>query len=228
VALLCLEAMSAAKALAVPPGLPQTEPEKLHLLPCAIKANCTARVSSFFLPRERRGQHIAAASAAAATTKVLQAEFRGRELLGAVVDVPEGFVGLIARKEEDAEEGKVVATAKFRQFTRWSLEQEPSDEDPVARWLVWPAIARAVRALSYPLFLLCLRSLGCGATMCASTVAHRARQEVWNAARGCVQAQACYRACGIGSGGGSGGRKRARCCQRATSKQEAKTNRIVF
>eukprot|EP00058_Branchiostoma_floridae_P025003 XP_002610493.1 hypothetical protein BRAFLDRAFT_117815 [Branchiostoma floridae] len=117
----------------------ETAPPKLHLLPCEIEHTGPAQVAQYFTPSIRDNGH-----------GVLQASFRGRELRGGTVSLPEGYTGLVLKEKYKAvsdEEARVFhAGQKFQEFTYWNMETPPSRNDALQKAMHWLDISKAIHA----------------------------------------------------------------------------------
>ena len=103
--------------------------ESLHLLPCAIEYEGPAPVKDYFVS-EPSSQNPA----------VQKLHFRGRELLGSQIELPEGFTGVIGTQSGNT----IQLSHNFNTFTSWNREVTPSHRDPTSRWMQWTQIASAV------------------------------------------------------------------------------------
>ncbi|XP_078671785.1 ribonuclease H2 subunit C-like [Branchiostoma floridae x Branchiostoma belcheri] len=112
---------------------------KLHLLPCEVEHTGPAQVARFFTPGVRDSGQGA-----------LQASFRGRELRGENVTLPDGYTGLVLKEKHKAvsdEEARVFhAAQKFQEFTYWNMETPPSKNDGLQKALHWLEISKAIHS----------------------------------------------------------------------------------
>ncbi|XP_053134013.1 ribonuclease H2 subunit C [Hemicordylus capensis] len=125
---------------------PEAPPERLHLLPCAVRHDGGAAVQRYFAAAIRRPQGPGAPGGDAESA----VSFRGRSLKGKQVDLPEGHVGLVLEEEavplSSLEERKVRVRSTFESLTVWNVEQAPNDNDEVIMALSWPKIAKGIHA----------------------------------------------------------------------------------
>ena len=104
----------------------------VHLLPCTVHYNGTAPIAQYFLPtvtKERNGvdsEHIAA--------------FRGRELKGVRVPIPEGGVGAVVAESQD---NLVQVGGTFNSMIMWEHDVTPN-VNAVTKPLSWFKIAKQV------------------------------------------------------------------------------------
>mmetsp|Transcript_55111 Transcript_55111/g.83395 ORF Transcript_55111/g.83395 Transcript_55111/m.83395 type:complete len:124 (-) Transcript_55111:9-380(-) len=102
----------------------------LHLLPCEIVHNGEAPVAEYFVQETINEGQVTS----------LRTHFRGRELLGSKVKLPECTKGFCGTKTGDT----IVLTKSFEEFTYWNREVNPSTRDPINNWILWPEIANAI------------------------------------------------------------------------------------
>jgi hypothetical protein len=99
----------------------------VHLLPCNIHYDGPAPVESYFHPKHGQNGE-------------LVANFRGRKLVGEVVDLPEKTKGSVI---EIASKDNVVMHTSFRQIHVWEHDLKP-DPRLIAESFDWLDIADAV------------------------------------------------------------------------------------
>ncbi|KFM59927.1 Ribonuclease H2 subunit C, partial [Stegodyphus mimosarum] len=107
-----------------------------HLMPCKIEYDGNANVSKFYASniREENG--------------VLKSSFRGHPLQGQIVQVPNGYKGVVLEENpkfsssEDKREFKIKGT--FEKFTAWNWDKIPSHNDKLIKALQWIDIASAL------------------------------------------------------------------------------------
>lgn len=108
------------------------EAEKLssevHFLPCNILYDGPAPVESYFHPKHDQ------------TTGELIANFRGRKLVGEVVELPPNTEGTVV---EVTSRDKLVMHTSFRQIHVWEHDLKP-DPQLIAESFDWLDIADAV------------------------------------------------------------------------------------
>ncbi|GAQ87367.1 ribonuclease H2 subunit C [Klebsormidium nitens] len=129
--------------LSVPAAL---EKETLHHLPCSIGYNGPANVHSFFQPKSTGSTFDG--------VTIVEAAFRGRKLLGATVDIPAGYQGLVlAKRPLDAsheKEGEAIqewtAEATFSALSYWKHDTTPSSADGVRRCFGWLQLADLIHS----------------------------------------------------------------------------------
>ncbi|XP_032681238.1 ribonuclease H2 subunit C [Odontomachus brunneus] len=110
---------------------------ELHLMPCKIHGDESAKVSSFFKPYIRKVDE-----------EHYECSFRGYPLQGKKVTVPAGYKGMtfVENKKTDTE-GKnrnLYCTGTFSQFTYWNYDRIPSKNDALSAALDWIDIADAL------------------------------------------------------------------------------------
>lgn len=115
-----------------------------HLLPVNIKHDGPANVSGFFKPiiTEKNG--------------ALTASFRGKPLIGKRLELPEGYVGVVAAETEPPVEKKSTkpklkkkvkaykAEKSFTDFVYWKWDQHPGENDQIKQALAWLDVAKAI------------------------------------------------------------------------------------
>lgn len=99
----------------------------VHLLPCNIEYEGMAPVKEYFVIEEEN-------------TDAKIAHFRGRELRGKTIKLPNDFIGYVGQKDGE----KIKITKQFDELTYWNREVKPSDRDSVQSWFSWPEIADTV------------------------------------------------------------------------------------
>ncbi|KAI4977906.1 ribonuclease H2 subunit C [Hordeum vulgare subsp. vulgare] len=138
-----LPAAAAAAGVDLSPAA--TDLGRVHLLPCGIRHNSAAAVSDYFKPRDTDVE--------VDGVKVEEAFFRGRNLQGATVALPDGYRGYVLEKKKneekdaqgmDEEASNFVSRAEFQNITYWNHDTMPSAEDPLPRCFHWLAIANAM------------------------------------------------------------------------------------
>jgi len=132
----------------------------LHHLPFAfVNYSGPARVSSFFLVN-----HLVHEISDPDQSSYYQSFFRGKELRGTIVNLPEDSIGLVLRsscsvceksvandviddetEEEENSQNDWIVEKYFREFFYWNREQTPSREnDRVYKWLQWNLLASVI------------------------------------------------------------------------------------
>ncbi|XP_057661800.1 ribonuclease H2 subunit C isoform X1 [Diorhabda carinulata] len=108
-------------------------------LPFKIHADCDAKVERYFnsnISTKKYG--------------TLHASFRGYPLSGKIIDLPDGYVGIVLheslRPETDKCERKFHVTNKFLKITHWNWDKEPSDNDIITQALQWVDIAEVLHS----------------------------------------------------------------------------------
>nr|XP_039255546.1 ribonuclease H2 subunit C-like [Styela clava] len=114
---------------------------KLHHLPCNIKTNDAANISTFFQPtmKETNGKEVRSAT------------FRGRPLDGEVMAPPDGYVGFVVREKRkpfsEDEDRTLDVVGKFDSFTKWHLDSKYTSDSTIDKAVsVWPAIAKGIHS----------------------------------------------------------------------------------
>ncbi|PSN50087.1 Copine-8 [Blattella germanica] len=107
----------------------------VHSIPCHIKMDGDAQVSKFFNPYIKNDG------------EVLKASFRGYPLIGKLIQLPEGYRGIIVHEtmkplNEEAERN-VHVTHSFKSFTYWNWDKVPSKNDAFLSALDWIEISEA-------------------------------------------------------------------------------------
>lgn len=110
---------------------------ELNLMPCTIDANnAKAKIGTYLIVKKKGKKK----------DPVMHSSFRGIEIRGKDFSVPEGYTGVLA-KEQNIHKNNTkgwVPTHTFDSFGYWNRENDPSEEDPVVRWLAFPAISKAL------------------------------------------------------------------------------------
>ena len=124
---------------------------KVHALPCTIRHDGPAAVTTYFQVQDT-GIGSGASSAAAAAP--LRAHFRGRALEGQQVAFPEGTVGMVL-EEASAAPPDVDSSKRFMEIrstfdgaTVWQHDRDPGTDDVVHRTLEWMELAGAIHDLT--------------------------------------------------------------------------------
>ncbi|XP_072030689.1 ribonuclease H2 subunit C-like [Amphiura filiformis] len=118
------------------------EPEECecHLIPATIEHDSSANVAQFFTTTKKKMRLI--------QTIEMTATFRGRQLQGQSVQVPEGYTGLVLKEPNkpftEDEDRTFRATHQFKNFTYWNLETATCANDAIVKSMVWPQIAQAI------------------------------------------------------------------------------------
>lgn len=102
---------------------------KVQLLPCNIDYDGKARVEEYFIEEPVEGQ------------TYIRSHFRGRELLGSTISLPEGYKGIIGTKDSPT---TIHVEKEFKEITSWNRETKPSTRDPINSWMQWTKISEAV------------------------------------------------------------------------------------
>ncbi|KAK9810264.1 hypothetical protein WJX72_007629 [[Myrmecia] bisecta] len=114
----------------------------LHNLPCSLNYTGTAPVSAYFRPTPC-GYAVDAAD-------IQEAAFRGRQLKGASLPLPEGYSGqVLQRGLENADPDAPqpwIQQLPFAQLTYWNHDKDPSRTDGLKRSFEWLALASKVHA----------------------------------------------------------------------------------
>ncbi|KAJ2390613.1 hypothetical protein H4S02_001762 [Coemansia sp. RSA 2611] len=124
----------------------------LHLLPCAVKYSGPASTSTYFLPQQQ-------------PNLTYEATFRGRQLLGRKVHLPENYTGHIVvdsvatgeagdsafeseALDVPAAEQRVISSAgSFDSLTVWEHDRLPiEDDDEFISTLEWISVAASIHA----------------------------------------------------------------------------------
>ena len=124
----------------------QTETKAVspHLLPAQIMHTGAAEVNIYFKPTQPQ-------DANGQPSGPLKATFRGRQLVGEQMPLPEGYTGTVlqdtlAADIGDDEERRWVAKASFDKVTYWKHDELPQPSDPVRKALEWAALAEVLHA----------------------------------------------------------------------------------
>ncbi|KAJ2492212.1 hypothetical protein IWW37_001660 [Coemansia sp. RSA 2050] len=124
----------------------------LHLLPCAVKYSGPASTSTYFLPQQQ-------------PDLTYEATFRGRQLLGWKVHLPDSYTGHIVvdsvatseasdsafeseASDMPAAEQRVISSAgSFDSLTVWEHDRLPvKDDDEFITTLEWISVAASIHA----------------------------------------------------------------------------------
>ncbi|PIK61513.1 putative ribonuclease H2 subunit C-like isoform X2 [Apostichopus japonicus] len=110
----------------------------VHLLPCTILSNGPAKVDVFFTSNTQEDE------------VGLVSAFRGRELRGQTVFIPDGYKGIVLqelnRPFTEDQDRNVRISAKFNEFTYWNLQTPPSSQDKVTSALQWANLSSVIHA----------------------------------------------------------------------------------
>ncbi|KAL7089668.1 hypothetical protein ACP275_13G198300 [Erythranthe tilingii] len=115
---------------------------KVHQLPCCIKYDGPASVSHYFKPKIT-GVEVDG-------LRVEEAYFRGRNLHGTTITLPQDCSGFILGKKMPDEETKTTnsecweTNATFKNVTVWNHDEMPSKEDAFVRAFHWFAVANTL------------------------------------------------------------------------------------
>ena len=120
------------------------EVRAVQSLPFEVEFSGPAMVSEYFTVTENDNASDLVFHDEAKSGKQLRSSFRGRKLLGAKVDVPDGYVGLVMEPEKgvptkEAVHEKLIATGSFSGITYWNRETPPSVGDRIPQ--AWEALA---------------------------------------------------------------------------------------
>ncbi|KAA8535411.1 hypothetical protein F0562_030414 [Nyssa sinensis] len=120
---------------------------QIHQLPCCIKYDGPCSVSHYFKPKST-GIEVDG-------LEVEEAYFRGRNLQGTTIPLPEGYSGFVLGKKslgkrkasDDMSEENSSSwemNAKFRSVTFWNHDSLPSQDDAFLRSFHWLTVAKAL------------------------------------------------------------------------------------
>ncbi|KAM3866786.1 ribonuclease H2 subunit C [Diretmus argenteus] len=108
----------------------------VHLLPCEVEHNGSARVAQYFNAAVKERKHEKTVS------------FRGRGLRGQELSCPHGYTGLVLKEVDkpgsDQEDRTVRVSSVFDKLTYWNLETPPNSDDAVVMAMGWPELAEAI------------------------------------------------------------------------------------
>ncbi|XP_037089534.1 ribonuclease H2 subunit C-like [Pollicipes pollicipes] len=97
---------------------------RVQHLPCRVEHRGPANIDVYFTPL-----------VCETAPGVLEGQFRGHPLDGITVEVPAGYEGIVAREEKGTDGTTYVATERFRRFTTWNWDRQPSSAAPLWDWL---------------------------------------------------------------------------------------------
>ncbi|WOL16496.1 ribonuclease H2 subunit C [Canna indica] len=134
-------------SLRTPGGFPAVDlTDCVHLLPCSIKHDGPCPVSHYFKPKKT--------DVVVDDLFVEEAFFRGRNLQGLTIPLPEGYRGYVLEKKksesgngsETLEGGfsQWVSRAEFGNLTYWNHDCLPSSDDSLLRCFHWFSVANAL------------------------------------------------------------------------------------
>lgn len=114
-------------------AIDKLDPITIHHLPCKIHYNGVANVRNMFAS-DVRDDH-----------GVVKSAFRGRELAGRRLSLPEGCIGLVcalknentAQTEEEDECVGLDVQAVFDSICEWKHDAIPGRQDNVHLWMEW-------------------------------------------------------------------------------------------
>eukprot|EP00741_Cyanophora_paradoxa_P008500 tig00001336_g8225.t1 len=124
---------------------------RAHRVPCIIKHDGPASVSTFFLLEQGEG-----------ASGIIDAEFRGRQLRGRQLQLPSSYAGVLldVRRSEGSEGSSqseapascsdVRVAARLSSISWYTHDIEPNESDPTPRALEWIDMARAVHGAVSP------------------------------------------------------------------------------
>ncbi|KAL6502214.1 hypothetical protein OROHE_024807 [Orobanche hederae] len=123
---------------------------KVHQLPCCIKHDGPTSVSHYFKPKPT-GIEVDG-------LKVEEAYFRGRNLHGTTIDLPEGYSGFILGKKIPNKQTCTTkmdpdcweTNATFQNVTVWNHDAMPSKDDAFVRAFHWFSAANALHSTVSP------------------------------------------------------------------------------
>ncbi|GMI02302.1 hypothetical protein TrVE_jg14139 [Triparma verrucosa] len=99
----------------------------LHSLPCHVKTDADLRcaVSTYFKPA------VSKKSKKGARTK-MQAQFRGRSLVGYSHPLPPKMLGLVLKpSSESTDDNDVIVESSFKEVMLWGHDMAPAENDDV-------------------------------------------------------------------------------------------------
>ncbi|BDA40791.1 probable ribonuclease H2 subunit C at N-terminal half [Coccomyxa sp. Obi] len=119
------------------------EPRTLHWLPCSIKYTGVAKVGAYFLPTPT-GTSVDGKA-------VQEAYFRGRQLKGTQLQLPQGYRGQILRRtaEEHADGDSTPQWSPdmaFREFVYWKHGLDPICTDSAQRRMAFLKMSEQLHA----------------------------------------------------------------------------------
>ncbi|KYR00289.1 hypothetical protein DLAC_03455 [Tieghemostelium lacteum] len=106
----------------------------LNLLPCAIGHNGAAKVSNYFQTKENTQENC------------LVSSFRGHELKGKTLDVPQDYKGYIFR-QSDKKQHEWETLSQFKDFTYWNHDIAPQTSDKQQKALESLSILSVIHTL---------------------------------------------------------------------------------
>ncbi|XP_034230628.1 ribonuclease H2 subunit C [Thrips palmi] len=118
---------------------PAEDQPTVHYMPCRIKSDGPANVSSYFKPIPLESD-----------PKYKKASFRGRPLLGKDIVMPSGYKGLVVQETKQPLVENIDRTLHvshvFDKITYWNWDKMPSANDAFISALDWIDIAEAIHA----------------------------------------------------------------------------------
>ena len=115
-----------------------------HRLPCKVAAPAATHAGAgarFARLTEVLGAAEARAVGAGAGPEVRRAHFRGRQLLGARLGLPEGYAGFLVAKD-----GADWVVGELGEVVHWNHDKAPQANDHLPRACEWLALAPEVHA----------------------------------------------------------------------------------
>ncbi|XP_017781261.1 PREDICTED: uncharacterized protein LOC108566067 [Nicrophorus vespilloides] len=111
---------------------------KLQSVPFKIHADCDAKVKKYFETYVKEKENH------------LTASFRGYPLKGKVIDVPDGYKGLVLHESmkpmTEKEDRNFYVIHTFDKLTMWNWDKVPSKNDAMIQALDWIDIAEALHS----------------------------------------------------------------------------------
>ncbi|CAK0734072.1 hypothetical protein CVIRNUC_000379 [Coccomyxa viridis] len=112
---------------------------KVHWLPCTVGYAGSANVGAYFLPKHTGSQSDGYA--------VEEAHFRGRQLKGTTLQLPDNYTGQVLLKQHVSDEGSQWASqATFTSFTAWKHGVQALKTDSAQRRLDYLRICQQMHA----------------------------------------------------------------------------------
>ncbi|XP_014780786.1 uncharacterized protein LOC106876667 isoform X1 [Octopus bimaculoides] len=110
--------------------------DRCHYMPCIIKYSGETNAEKYFETTIQEDDD----------KKELTASFRGRPLNGKILTPPQGYESMIVKEKKvplsEEEDRQFSIVARVPQFTYWNLDKPTTDEDKLAKALVFTEIAR--------------------------------------------------------------------------------------
>ncbi|XP_045581019.1 ribonuclease H2 subunit C [Procambarus clarkii] len=126
-------------------ALKETHSSHIQYIPCNISYDGDAPVDKFFTTYVTEQVAIDESQ-----KKCLTGTFRGYPLQGCVMDVPDGYTGVVLKETRPSlnsdDDRTMRAICQFEKFTFWNWDREPSRGDRFQQAMDWVEIANVIHS----------------------------------------------------------------------------------